>query len=368
MVSGSSRGSRGRCGAPASTPTLRAPPPAPSARQVTGWLTSRPDQLTDAGSCQLTQILERSPVLTVLREHVRGFAEIMVERRGLELISWMTSVDATGSPALRSFTAGLRRDLDAATAGLTLEHNSGACRRACEPDQNAQAANVRVSQPRSAAETRHPPRMTQRDSASWKVRQIQLRDAPTPQPGVPLCLSSGPGRLIICYSESMSFVGEHDAPDMIGQVTFKGAPRSCGLFALGDLLVVVGASRAGGHPDLHHRDGVERTVELSVAVTGESVPVGIGAGDLHRRRPVVVRKGRRGREAIGPAGAADQPGRSDRADAVDLAQTGAVLVEGRGHLLLVRGELGVEAPDVGDQVPAQPDPHPVDRTLGAEVL
>lgn len=105
--------------------TRPAPPPAPSARQVTGWLTSRPDRLTDADSRHLTDILERSPALTALREHVRGFAEIMVERRGLELISWMTSVDATGSPALRSFAAGLRRDLDAVTAGLTLEHNSG---------------------------------------------------------------------------------------------------------------------------------------------------------------------------------------------------------------------------------------------------
>jgi len=37
----------------------------------------------------------------------------------------MTDVDATGSPALRSFVTGLRRDLDAVTAGLTLVHNSG---------------------------------------------------------------------------------------------------------------------------------------------------------------------------------------------------------------------------------------------------
>ncbi|USI93070.1 transposase (plasmid) [Rhodococcus pyridinivorans] len=105
--------------------TRPAPPPAPSPRQVTGWLTSRPDRLTDANSRRLAEILERSPALTVLREHVRGFAEIMVERRGLELLGWMSDVDATGSPALRSFTAGLRRDLDAVAAGLTLEHNSG---------------------------------------------------------------------------------------------------------------------------------------------------------------------------------------------------------------------------------------------------
>ena len=55
-----------------------------------------------------------------------------------------------------------------------------------------------------------------------------------------------------------------------------------------------------------------------------------------------------------------------RTDAVDLAQAGAVLVEGLGHLLLVRRELVVEAADVGDEISTQPDPHPVDRALGAE--
>ena len=41
------------------------------------------------------------------------------------LTGWMGAVDAD-LPALRSFTAGLRRDLDAVVAGLTLEYNSGA--------------------------------------------------------------------------------------------------------------------------------------------------------------------------------------------------------------------------------------------------
>jgi len=38
---------------------------------------------------------------------------------------WMGAVDAD-LPLLRSFTTGLRRDLDAVVAGLTLEYNSGA--------------------------------------------------------------------------------------------------------------------------------------------------------------------------------------------------------------------------------------------------
>ena len=142
--------------------TRPAPPPAPSARQVTGWLTSRPDRLTDADSRRLTDILERSPALTALREHVRGFAEIMVERRGLELISWMTSIDATGSPALRSFAAGLRRDLDAVTAGLTLEHNSGPVEGHVNRIKMLKAADVRARQPRPVAEARRPPRIVKR--------------------------------------------------------------------------------------------------------------------------------------------------------------------------------------------------------------
>ncbi|GAA4472133.1 hypothetical protein GCM10023094_03930 [Rhodococcus olei] len=100
-------------------------PTAPRVRQVTGWLTCRPDNLTDKDEIRLDAILERSPALTTLRGHVRGFAEIMTERRGHDLTDWMADVDATGAPALRSFTTGLRRDLDAVTAGLTLEHNSG---------------------------------------------------------------------------------------------------------------------------------------------------------------------------------------------------------------------------------------------------
>jgi transposase len=41
------------------------------------------------------------------------------------LTKWMGAVDAD-LPVLRSFTAGLRRDLDAVVAGHTLKYNSGA--------------------------------------------------------------------------------------------------------------------------------------------------------------------------------------------------------------------------------------------------
>jgi transposase len=43
-----------------------------------------------------------------------------------EIMAWLDAVEADDLPALHSFAAGIRRDLDAVTNGLTLEHSSGA--------------------------------------------------------------------------------------------------------------------------------------------------------------------------------------------------------------------------------------------------
>ncbi|HVQ53128.1 MAG TPA: ISL3 family transposase [Mycobacterium sp.] len=104
---------------------LPSPPVGPSIRQATGWLTRHPARLTDDDRSQLDALLDRSPALVTTHRLVHDFAEIMTERRGSDLAAWMTAVDADGEPALRSFVRGLRRDLDAVTAGLTLPHSSG---------------------------------------------------------------------------------------------------------------------------------------------------------------------------------------------------------------------------------------------------
>ena len=49
----------------------------------------------------------------------------MRQLRGRELEQWMKAVDTDDLPALHSFVRGLRRDLDAVTAGLTLPWSSG---------------------------------------------------------------------------------------------------------------------------------------------------------------------------------------------------------------------------------------------------
>ena len=51
----------------------------------------------------------------------------MTCRRGQqELEGWLTATEADDQPELHSFANGIRRDLQAVTAGLTLPYSSGA--------------------------------------------------------------------------------------------------------------------------------------------------------------------------------------------------------------------------------------------------
>jgi transposase len=100
-------------------------PIAPTVRQVTGWITRHPDRLTEDERLQLKQVLARSPALTVTHQHVHEFAVMLTQRRGQHLGDWMLDVDTNGTAPVRSFAAGLGKDRDAVTAGLTLPYSSG---------------------------------------------------------------------------------------------------------------------------------------------------------------------------------------------------------------------------------------------------
>lgn len=109
--------------------TLTAPPATPvvpSVRQVTGWLTRHPDSLEVDERVQRKAILTRSPALTTTARHVGEFAQMLTGRHGDRLADWIADVVSTDAAPLRSFANGLGRDLDAVTAGLTLDYNSGA--------------------------------------------------------------------------------------------------------------------------------------------------------------------------------------------------------------------------------------------------
>lgn len=101
------------------------------ANRFTSIRDGHPDHLTHDASRQVAAILAACPELAAVQAHVTAFADIMAERRGQDLEKWITV--ASSQPQLQSFTAGLRRDQDAVTAGLTLPWSSGAVERPRQP-------------------------------------------------------------------------------------------------------------------------------------------------------------------------------------------------------------------------------------------
>ncbi|MFD5068015.1 ISL3 family transposase [Streptomyces sp. NPDC058369] len=102
-----------------------APPRPPSVRQVTGWLTRHPTTLTEEDRAGLKDVLAHCPELDTAAGHVHDFGEILTARLGSTLPAWIDAVDASQLPGLTNFALHLLRDLDAVTAGLTLDWNSG---------------------------------------------------------------------------------------------------------------------------------------------------------------------------------------------------------------------------------------------------
>ncbi|MGW2787579.1 ISL3 family transposase [Streptomyces populi] len=102
----------------------QAPPP-PTVRQVTGWLTRHPTTLSEEDRTGLKDVLARCPELDTAAGHIREFGEILAERHGTMLSTWINAVEASQLPGLTGFALHMLRDLDAVIAGLTLEWSSG---------------------------------------------------------------------------------------------------------------------------------------------------------------------------------------------------------------------------------------------------
>ncbi|MEU4176529.1 transposase [Streptomyces sp. NPDC026589] len=105
-------------------PADAAPRP-PSVRQVTGWLTRHPMTLTEEDRADLKEVLARCPELAKAAGHIRGFGEILTDRLGSTLPTWIDAVDTSQLPGLTGSALHLLRDLDAVTAGLTVDWSSG---------------------------------------------------------------------------------------------------------------------------------------------------------------------------------------------------------------------------------------------------
>ena len=106
----------------------KAPDPAPAApkiRHVTGWIMRDPDNLSEEDEQRVKAVLARCPELDATRRHVGAFARMIRDLGGEHLSDWMDRVGNDSLPALHSFITGLRKDLAAVTAGLTLPWNNG---------------------------------------------------------------------------------------------------------------------------------------------------------------------------------------------------------------------------------------------------
>jgi transposase len=100
-------------------------PEVPKPRQLTRWIMTDPRHLDAEQTEQLATALAACPELHVTAEHVREFADLMNKQRGDRLTDWIHRVQADPLPALHSLVTGLRRDLDAVVAGLSMPWNSG---------------------------------------------------------------------------------------------------------------------------------------------------------------------------------------------------------------------------------------------------
>ena len=97
----------------------------PSPRRLVSWLMSKPENLPDHRRRHRDDLIASCPVLTTLATRISEFAEMLTQRRGTDLDTWMTAVRNDDLPALHSFTDGLDKDYDAVAAGLALPYSNG---------------------------------------------------------------------------------------------------------------------------------------------------------------------------------------------------------------------------------------------------
>jgi transposase len=101
-------------------------PPALKIGEVTSWLLRRAEDLNPRQQQLLADVRGHCSHLDHLAEHVTGFAKMMAKRTGeQDLAGWLERVDADDQPELHTFAAGIRQDLAAVTAGLSLPYSSG---------------------------------------------------------------------------------------------------------------------------------------------------------------------------------------------------------------------------------------------------
>jgi transposase len=84
-----------------------------------------PDNLVGRDTKQLQEVLARCPELRSAVGSVRSFADMMTHLHGELLTAWIGEAEQAALPGISRFAAGLKTDLAAVTAGLSLPFSSG---------------------------------------------------------------------------------------------------------------------------------------------------------------------------------------------------------------------------------------------------
>jgi transposase len=110
----------------AGTDPAALPPASLKIREVTSWLLRRAEDLDPRQQQLLADLRSHCSQLDRLADHVTRFAKMMTKRTGeQELAGWLERAEADDQPELHTFATGIRQDLAAVTAGLTLPYSSG---------------------------------------------------------------------------------------------------------------------------------------------------------------------------------------------------------------------------------------------------
>lgn len=97
----------------------------PTARQVALLCLQRPERLGTEETTYLARFRAQDAQLEGACQRGRDFAQMVRERQGERLDSWITKATASGIDEVRQFAAGLLADEAAVRAGLTLEWSQG---------------------------------------------------------------------------------------------------------------------------------------------------------------------------------------------------------------------------------------------------
>lgn len=97
----------------------------PSPRRITSLIMRPREALTEDEEERLQDVKIACPDIARACDLAQCFHDLLTNRRGQLLLEWIRQAEQDAPAPIRSFAGFLRQDLDAVTAGLTLEWSSG---------------------------------------------------------------------------------------------------------------------------------------------------------------------------------------------------------------------------------------------------